>query len=142
MAGSYQYFAHQNLSAAELYFFVALDETQKELGFEDLGAAAAILLGQNNIAVAGKLGGATAGTSVASLAARKLLPWTVRYRLPTITAVGVRGLRIAFTRNIGAFVGRAIPVVGTIMLATDVTLILMHTTIRYNQLAKPEDRIF
>lgn len=142
MSGQYQYFSHRNLSPAELYFFVALDQTQKELGFEDLGAAAAILLGQPDVPVAGKFAGATAGTSVASMAARKFLPFSVRMRLPMITRVGSNGLRIAFTRNLGAFVGRAIPVVGTIMLATDVTLILIHTTIRYNRIVKPEDRIF
>jgi hypothetical protein len=91
--------------------------------------------------VAGKLGGATAGTSVVSLVARKLLPWQVRYRLPTITSIGARGLRIAFTRNVGAFVGRAIPVVGVVVMGYDAFLIARHTVSSYNRLVKPEDRV-
>lgn len=137
----YSYFQYRNISAGELFFFVALDETQKQLGFEDLAAAAALLLGQNDVPVAGKLGGATAGTSVVSMAARKLLPWQVRYRLPTITSIGARGLRIAFTRNVGAFVGRAIPVVGVVVMGYDAFLIARHTVSSYNRLVKPEDRV-
>lgn len=78
-----------------------------------------MLLGQADMSVPGKVAGVTKGTSVASLAARTLLPFKLRVRLPMITKVGLTGVRIAFTRNLGAFVGRAIPVECTLFLARD-----------------------
>jgi len=137
----YAYGIHQNLAPAELFVFIALDETRKQLGLDDLAGAAAILLGQNDIPVAGKLGGSVAGTSVVSLTARSLLPFNVRVRLPTIVKAGVGGIRIAMTRNLGAFVGRAIPVVGVILLSKDALLIMRDTVWTYNRLVKPEDRV-
>ena len=120
---------------------MALDETRKQLGLDDLAAASAVLLGQADVPVTGKVAGATAGTSVASLAARKLLPFKVRVRLPMITQVGLSGVRIAFTRNLGAFVGRAIPVIGELFLARDAFMIMLNTVATYNRLAKPDDRM-
>lgn len=111
------------------------------LGLDDLAGAAAVLLGQNDIPVAGKLGGSVAGTSVVSLTARTLLPFNVRVRLPTIVKAGVGGIRIAMTRNLGAFVGRAIPVVGVILLSKDALLIMRDTVWTYNRLVKSEDRV-
>ena len=46
------------------------------------------------------------------------------FKLPTITNVSIRTLRPVFTRHLGAFVGRAIPIVGEVMLAKDVTVIM------------------
>ncbi|PTB20450.1 hypothetical protein C9I57_11290 [Trinickia symbiotica] len=137
----YAYGIHQNLTPAELFVYVGLDQTRKQLGLDDLASAAAILLGQNDVPVPGKLGGAVAGTSVVSMAARKFLPFNVAIRLPTITKAGVGGLRIAMTRNLGAFVGRAIPVAGTLVLATDAFLIVQRTVFFYNRLVKPDDRV-
>lgn len=137
----YTYGIHQNLTPADLFVYVALDETRKQLGFDDLAAASAVLLGQADVAVSGKVAGATVGTSVASLTARKLLPFKVRVRLPMITKVGLRGVRIAFTRNLGAFVGRAIPVAGELFLARDAFMIMRNTVVSYNRLAKPDDRV-
>jgi hypothetical protein len=121
--------------------WVALDETRKQLGFDDLGAAAAILLGQADVSVPGKFAGATAGTSVASLAARKLLPYKVAVRLPMIMGIGLKGLRIAFTRNLGAFVGRTTPIIGEVFLARDAFLIMRHAIATYNRLVLPADRV-
>jgi hypothetical protein len=137
----YSYGIHRNINAGELFFYVAIDQTCKELGLDDLGAAAAILLGQNDVPVSGKLSGAVAGTSVASIAARRLLPYRVAMRLPTIVKAGAGGLRIAMTRSLGAFVGRAIPVVGTVMLGRDAFIIMRNTILTYNRLAKAEDRV-
>lgn len=102
----YTYGIHQNLTPADLFVYVALDETRKQLGLDDLAAASALLLGQADVSVPGKVAGATAGTSVASLTARTLLPFKVRVRLPMITKVGLSGVRVAFPRNLGAFVGQ------------------------------------
>ncbi|AJY32001.1 putative membrane protein [Burkholderia thailandensis 34] len=137
----YAYGVRQNLRPVDLFVYVALDETQKQLGFDDLGAAAAVLLGQSDVPVPGKFAGATKGTSVASLAARKLLPFKLAVRLPMMTGVGLSGFRIAFTRNLGAWVGRTIPIVGEVLLAKDAVLIMRNTLSTYNRLVKPADRV-
>ena len=142
MSGNrYTYGIHPSLTPADLFVYVAMDETRKQLGLDDLAAAAAVLLGQADIAVPGKVAGATVGTSVASLTARKLLPFKVRARLPMITKIGLNGVRIAFTRNLGAFVGRSIPVVGEVFLLYDAIQIMRHTVVTYNRLVKPDDRV-
>jgi hypothetical protein len=137
----YTYGIHQNLTPADLFVYVAIDETRKQLGLDDLTAASAVLLGQADVPVPGKVAGATAGTSVASLTARKLLPFKVRVRLPMITKVGLSGVRIAFTRNLGAFVGRAVPVIGELFLARDAFMIMRNSVVTYNRLAKQDDRL-
>ncbi len=45
------------------------------------------------------------------------------------------------TRSLGAFVGRTIPVVGTVMLGRDAFLIMKNTVATYDRMAKAEDRI-
>ncbi|KVN75270.1 hypothetical protein WK60_34040 [Burkholderia ubonensis] len=59
-----------------------------------------------------------------------------------IMTVGLRGVRMAFTRNLGAWVGRTIPVVGEVFLAVDASMIMLNTVRAYNAIAKPEDRVF
>ncbi|KWO09511.1 hypothetical protein WM25_17140 [Burkholderia ubonensis] len=59
-----------------------------------------------------------------------------------IMTVGVRGVRMAFTRNLGAWAGRTIPVVGEVFLAVDASMIMLNTVRAYNAIAKPEDRVF
>ncbi|ORT88162.1 hypothetical protein B7G54_06030 [Burkholderia puraquae] len=58
-----------------------------------------------------------------------------------ITGVGLSGIRIAFTRRLGAWVGRAIPVVGEVFLARDAYLIMRNTVSTCNRIVKPEDRV-
>ncbi|MDN7888138.1 hypothetical protein QZM93_05870 [Burkholderia cepacia] len=110
----YTYGTWHNLRPVDVFALVALDETRKQLGLDDLAAASAMLLGQGDVPVPGKFAGATPGTSVASLAARKLFPQILPFRLPMITGVGLSGIRISFTRRLGAWVGRTIPVVGEV----------------------------
>lgn len=125
----------------DVFALVAFDETREQLGLDDLAAASAMLLGQADVPVPGQFAGATPGTSVASLAARKLFPQTLPFRLPMITGVGLSGIRIAFIRRLGAWVGRAIPVVGEVFLARDAFLIMRNTVSTYNRIVKPEDRV-
>ena len=58
-----------------------------------------------------------------------------------ITKIGLKGVRVAFTRNLGAFVGRSIPVIGEVFLARDAFLIIRNTVVTYNRLAQPADRV-
>ncbi|WP_175691510.1 hypothetical protein [Burkholderia anthina] len=62
--------------------------------------------------------------------------------LPTLTNAGVKRLRFILVRNIGVFVGRAVPVVGWVIAANDVTMISIRSVSRYNALVKPEDKVF
>lgn len=116
--------------------------TLAQLGGADVAAAAAVLAGQPWIPVSGKLKGATKGTSVASIASRQLLNHQMPFRMPAITGRSIFELKIAFTRNLGAFVGRTVPVVGWVILAYDVTQIIQKTLLKYNTLVKPEDRLW
>ncbi|CAD6559697.1 STM2901 family protein [Paraburkholderia metrosideri] len=138
---TYTFGIPKNLRPVDLFVYVALDETARQPGLTDLTAAAAVLLGQADLPVPGKFTGATAGTSVASLTARQLLPFKVAFRLPMITLVGLKGVRIAFTRNLGAFVGRAVPVIGEILLTLDAIQIARHSVMTYNRRVRPEDRL-
>ncbi|MDR5784208.1 hypothetical protein QCE63_32820 [Caballeronia sp. LZ065] len=114
MSNLYQYGIHDKLSPSELFFLIVLDETCKHTGVDDVAGVAMILMGQPFVRTRGKFANAVKGTSVASMASRALLPIEIKYRiLPTITSFSsLFALRIRFTRNLGAFVGRAIPGVG------------------------------
>ena len=141
MANTYSFDGMDDLSPGEVFFWVAVDETLNELGVHDIVAAVLVVAGQPFLPTPPKLGGATVGTSVASVVSRKLLNFELRTRLPTITAASFRTLRPMYTRNLGAFVGRAVPVVGWLILAYDVEEIVRHSITHYNRIVKEEDRI-
>jgi len=139
----YDYGIHKGLSPPQLFFMVMLNETSEELGVKDLEALGAAIAGYPLLSTRAKFAGTTKGTSIASKLARTALPINLRTRvLPTLTFKSVRSLKFIFTRNIGTFVGRAIPVVGEVLLARDVSLISIHSVRKYNQLVKTEDQVF
>ncbi|VWD19870.1 MULTISPECIES: STM2901 family protein [Burkholderia] len=144
MANTYKYGIHEGLTREELFFLIFIDETGKELGIDDAVGVAMVLSGQRFIPTRGKFGGAVKGTSIASIVSRRMLPYELKQRiLPTVTSfTSLILLRIKFTRNIGAFVGRAIPGVGWIVLASDVTMISYRSVTTYNSMVKPEDRLY
>ncbi|WP_041490617.1 STM2901 family protein [Burkholderia cepacia] len=136
------YNGHVDLKPGDLFFWIAVDEIQRRVGLDDLAAASAMLLGQADVPASGKFAAATKGTSVASIAAFKLLPIQMRMRLPMIMSVGAQGVRIASTRNLGVSVGRTTPVVGQMFLAADAAVIMFNTVRRYNAVVKLENRAF
>lgn len=143
--GTYYFNDLPNLTPQELLFWVLVDETQKQLGVQDIVAVMGLILGKNNIDVPGKPNTATPGTSVASLFFRKHLSYKFQRRiLPTLTAksFSLRGLKIFWVNNLGAFAGRAVPVVGWVILANDVAQISFRTVHRYNLIVRPEDKIW
>ena len=145
LKGTYYFNGLPNLTPQELLFWVLVDETQKQLGVQDIVAVAGLILGNNNINVPGKPNTATPGTSVASIFFRKHLSCQFRRRiLPTLTAksFSLRRLKIFWVNNPGAFVGRAVPVVGWVILAKDVAQISFRTVHRYNLIVRPEDKIW
>ena len=139
---TYNFGGHSNLSASELFFWVTVDAALTHLGLDDVVAMAAIIAGQPIIPTRGKFAGATRGTSIASKGLSRALNVRLPFRLPTLTGASLRTLRVTFTNNLGRFAGRSVPVLGWIWLAYDVTQILWNAVARYNQLARPEDRLW
>ena len=142
MPNLYQYNNLVNLLCEELFLWVAIDQTLEQLGGVDIAAAAAILSGQPFLPTRAKLGGATKGTSLASVASRNLIRQKLPFALPMITGASLGTLKISFTRNLGAFVGRLVPGVGWTILAYDVFQIIEKTVRKYNSLVRSEDKIW
>jgi hypothetical protein len=130
------------LTKEELFLWIAIDKVLEQFGGMDIAAAAAVLSGQPFIPTRAKFGGATPGTSPASVVSRKFLNVNMSFRMPMITGKSLGTLRIAFTKNLGAFVGRTIPIVGWLMLAYDVEEIIRKTLTTYNEIAVEEDKLW
>lgn len=137
----YAYDGLSNLTPQELFVHILIEQTEQQLGVHDIEALLAIVSGLPFLPTRQKPMGATRGTSLASRTFRHVLPYKLPLKLPTITNASMRTLRPVFTRNLGAFVGRAISIVGEIMLGKDVTVIMWKTVSTYNEIVKPEDRI-
>ncbi|MEK6354681.1 MAG: hypothetical protein V4796_28700 [Burkholderia cenocepacia] len=143
MNNTYAFGTHRDLTPMELFFLIFIDETCKELGVDNVAAVVAIVAGQNWMPTRAKPFGTTPGTSVASILSRKYLDYDLKKKiLPTLTNASVKRLKFILVRNIGVFVGRAVPVVGWVIAAKDVTMISIRSVSRYNALVKPEDKVF
>ena len=142
MPNLYHYNTLTNLSREELFLWVAIDQTPEQLGGVDIAAAAAVLSGQPFLPTRAKLGGATRGTSVASVASRHLLKQKLPFRLPVLTGASLSTLKVSYTKSLGAFVGRLVPGVGWTILAYDVVQIMRKTILKYNTLARKEDKLW
>lgn len=104
----------------------ALGCTANQFGLTTLFGGGAAASGANVVPTRGKMGGgnASSGTSLASLAARKLIgdghgpgvlgQWRVPFKVPSWT-----GKVLTASRFVGPAVGRAVPVVGWLLLAYD-----------------------
>lgn len=130
-----------NLSPGELFFWVFLDETGKQVGITDFANLALIVLGQPMKATRAKPLGATPGTSILSYHLRQWLNIEVK-QWPTLTNGSIRRLKFSHVTNLGAFVGRWIPFVGWVILADDVATIACKTTNRFNTIANEKDRLW
>lgn len=143
--GTYFYNGVHNLTNYELLFWILVDETERQLGINDIIGVAGIILGDNSIEVPGKPNTATRGTSPASVFFRKHLRYKFKRNiLPTLTkkSFSAQGVKVMWINNLGAFVGRAVPVLGWVILATDITMIAHRTIHRYNLIAKAGDKIW
>ncbi|WP_269505908.1 STM2901 family protein [Burkholderia sp. IMCC1007] len=140
---TYRYQNQQNLTPIELFFLIAADETCKQPNIDDVEAVVLILSGLPILPTRAKPLGTTRGTSVASVMSRSIFRYEFKRKvLPTVTLKSIKRLRIILTHRLAVFVGRTIPGVGWVLLATDVFHIVRSTVYRYNQIVKPEDRIF
>ncbi|AVS76987.1 hypothetical protein C8234_02185 [Paracidovorax avenae] len=142
MSNTYTYGIHQDLQPQELFFLVFVDKAASHFGIDDVMAIGAVIAGYPMLPTRRKFAGATKGTSIASVVFRRALPFDLKQKiLPTITFRSMRQLKILFVRNIGAFVGRTIPVIGVFVLAYDAFIISTESVSAYNVLVKEEDRI-
>lgn len=142
LSRTYFYDGNSNLSAGELFFWIMIDETLDQFGLKDIAAVTSIYLGANTETVAGKFAGATPGTSVASIYSRKIFrDRMLPVRLPTWIGFPPNVKRI-MTKKLGTFVGRTIPVIGWVILASDVATIGYKSINKYNTIVRPEDRLW
>lgn len=137
----YDYKDLTDLTREELFVWIAIDQVLEQFTGVDLAAAGAVLSGQPFIPTRKKFAGATPNTSVASIVSRRVLNKNLSFRLPMITGKTVLSLKIAFTNNLGAFVGRSVPLVGWLILAYDAEEIMRKTIIKYDGIAIGEDKI-
>ncbi len=95
-----------------------LDEAAKHFGVDELTGLALLIIGWPLLPTRRKPKGATIGASIASQVARRHLDFKIEKDiLPTLTLGSVRRPKILWTRNIGVFVGRTVPIVGEVILA-------------------------
>lgn len=143
---TYFYAGRSNLSASQLLFMIFCENTASQLGVQDFGAIVSIVAGLNNLPTRGKFAGATPGTSYASTKARQLFgnvkfPWGIT--LPSVIGgYPPHKLKIIMVRKISTFTGRAIPVLGWVILASDVSQIAYRTVRDYNRIARGNDKIW
>ncbi|HIG8795946.1 TPA: STM2901 family protein [Raoultella terrigena] len=141
--GTYFYKGIDNISAGELFFWLFLDKTNEQFGgVTDLLALSCIILGLPLLKTRGKPYGATQGTSIASKYLRQYLNVELPIRLPTLTEASIATLKPKYVTNLGAFVGRGFPVIGWVILASDVSQIVYKTVRDYNTIAHEKDRIW
>jgi hypothetical protein len=141
--GTYFYKGIDNISAGELFFWLFLDKTNEQFGgVSDLLALSCIVLGLPIIKTRAKPWGATPGTSIASKYLRRYLNVNLPIRLPTLTEASLDTLKPSMTKNLGAFVGRGLPVIGWVILASDVSQIVYKTVRDYNIIAHEKDRLW
>lgn len=141
MGNLYHYNHLSNLTPQELFFWIAVDKMLEQVGGQDVVTAFAILAGQLIVPTRAKFGGSAKGTSIASIASRHLLNYDMKRRLPIITGASPLSLKVTLTKNLGAFIGRTVPIVGWAILGYDDIRIIQNTIFICNRLVKPEDRL-
>lgn len=140
--GTYFYHELVNISAGELFFWILIDNIDEQFGIEDLVAVSCVIFGLPLLKTRVKPGAATKGTSIASQACRRYLDVYLPFRLPTLTNKSIQLLKPMWVNNLGAFVGRTIPVVGWTLLASDFAKIIFKTVANYNRIARGDDKIW
>ncbi len=138
----YDYKDLHNITREELFVWILIDKILEHFSGVDIAAAAAVISGQPYLPTRGKFAGATKGTSPISVVSRKVLNKEMAFRLPMITGTSVKTLRISLTKNLGAWVGRTVPIVGWAILIYDVEEISRKTLVTYNEIAIGDDKLW
>ncbi|MBV4366321.1 STM2901 family protein [Erwinia phyllosphaerae] len=145
---TYYYAGRSNLTACELLFMIFCEKTVEQLGLgiADFSAVVALLAGRNDQLTRTKPRDALEGTSRLSKASRRVFgnakfPYGIR--LPTfIGGYTPRTMKLRMVAKIGTFTGRTIPVVGWMILASDMSKISYKTVRDYNSIARGKDKIW
>lgn len=141
--GTYFYKGICNISAGELFFWILLDKIEEQFGgIEDALTISCIILGLPILKTRNKPYGTTAGTSIASKYLRQYLNVELPVRLPTLTEASIATLKPKYVTNLGAFVGRGLPVIGWTLVASDLAQICYKTLKMYNTIAHKKDWIW
>jgi hypothetical protein len=135
----YSYGDLHDLTKEELYLCVLVEITCEHFDVVEVAAVFAILLGAPVLRTRRKPKGTIPGTSIASAICREFLNIKMKKRLPTL--VGYFPPRVRHTKYLGAFVGRWLPFLSMPVMAYDLVAIQIKTTLRYNTLVQPQDRI-
>lgn len=85
--------------------------------------------------------GATPNSSILSENLRRILDVQTP-RLPTLTNKSISRLKFSYVNNLGAFIGRWIPILGITIIAYDVTTIAWKATHIYNSIARGDDKLW
>ena len=120
------------------------EQFAEQLDVDDFGAIVAVLSGRRNITTRTKPADALEGTSRASKAARKVFgnrKFPPGIKLTTFVGLPPFTPRQHTTRKIGTFVGRAIPVVGWIILARAAPEVMFNTNTVYNATPRCDDKL-
>jgi hypothetical protein len=141
MTRLYCYEGDCGLNPEQLWWLIATETLMEEFGITDIAASVAIVAGANIVPTRTKPGGTIPKTSIASLLARRLtrkrhLP----YRMPTLTGFFPPNVRM--TKNAGAVIGRAIPVLGWGYTAYELMTVAIKTIRKYNAVVDHEDQAF
>ncbi|MGO2466763.1 MAG: STM2901 family protein [Serratia proteamaculans] len=145
LGGTYFYAGMERLTPGELFFWIFIDKTMQQLGVSDVASVTAIVSGMAILPTRTKPVGAKEGTSLASVASRKVFgkaKFPYGKQLPTFIGNPVEGIRRKMVSNIGTFVGRTVPVVGWVILAYDVSRISVDSVVTYNKIARVGDRLW
>ena len=136
--GTYFYHGFPNLTAGELFDVIFLEEFCEDLRIDSVSGAA-ILAGQPWLRTRNKPDGAIKGTSVISKYARIILkdvktPFGIRVKTPV-------GVKMRTTNRLAAVIARYVPWLGWASLVTTLYRISNRTQVKYNLIARPQDRI-
>ncbi|KFK97547.1 MULTISPECIES: STM2901 family protein [unclassified Serratia (in: enterobacteria)] len=142
LGGKYFYKGMHNLSAGELFFWIFVEEAQKQLGVGDVIALALVILGQPLKSTKWKPAGTTKSTSILSENLRRWVNIETGMRLPTLTNVSIKRRKFSYVTNLGAFSGRWIPILGVAFIANDVTTIAWKAVTTYHLIARNGDQLW
>lgn len=144
LSGTYFYHGHTNVTPIELFNLIFIEQLADALGITT-EAATMVVIGQPIIPVTGKLSAETntSGTSIVSILSRRLLkdarfPNGLKFSAPMGK---LSKLKMVSTPKLATFIGRWVPFIGYTQLIVAVTVTARRTRNKYNQIARPSDRI-
>jgi hypothetical protein len=144
--GTYFYAGKSNLTASELFFMIFCETTANHFGIDDVVAVVALYSGVNNQTTRQKPRGAKEGTSQVSKAMRKYFK-TAKFpfgiKLPTwVGGYTPWTAERRMVAKISTFLGRTIPLVGEVILFSDVCQISYCSVRDYNRIARGHDKLW